>query len=123
MLLNDDRLIREIVQAARAVHDALGPGFVEPVYNKAFSLELHNRGLQLEREKMIRVIYASIVVGRHYLDLVVESRAIVELKAARSIIPVYEAQMQSYLAATDYPLGIVINFGTLQLDWKQISRS
>jgi GxxExxY protein len=120
---NDEQLTVEIIHAARAVHDALGPGYVEAVYNKAFGLELRCPGLILQREKLIRVIYGSQVVGRHYLDLVVENRAVVELKAARVIIPVYEAQMRSYLAATDYKFGLIVNFGNLDVEWKQIARS
>lgn len=119
----DEQVVVEIINAARAVHQALGPGFVESVYSKAFGLELCNRGSTIQREKMVRIIYASKVVGRHYLDLVVDNRVIVELKATRAIIPLYEVQMRSYLSATEYPFGIIVNFGALELDWKQISRS
>src|SRR5215831_5873476 len=91
MHATDEQLSIEILNAARSVHNALGPGFVEPVYNKALGVELRNCGLAVEREKLIRVVYASSVVGRHYLDLVVENRAIVELKAMRTIIPIHEA--------------------------------
>ena len=118
----NEQLTFEIVQAARAVHEALGPGFVEPVYNKAFSLELRNRGLIAEREKLIRVVYASCVVGRHYLDLVVENRAIIELKATRAIIPVFEAQMRSYLTASPYLFGLIVNFGMTELEWKEVPK-
>ena len=76
----------------------------------------------MEREKLIRVHNGATVVGRHYLDLVVEKRAIIELKAARAIIPLYEAQLRSYLTATDYPFGMIVNFGSLELEWQQISR-
>ena len=116
----DDQLIFEIIQAARAVHESLGPGFVEGIYNKAFIIELRNRKLIVEREKLIKVMYAACIVGRHYLDLVVENRAILELKAVRAIVPVFEAQMRSYLTATDYPFGLIINFGTTELEWRQV---
>src|SRR5438105_431675 len=118
----DEQLTNEIIQAARTVHATLGPGFVEPVYNKAFGIELRNLNLTVEREKIIRIIYGSAVVGRHYLDLVVEGRAVLELKASRSIIPVFEAQVRSYLTASDYSFGLIINFGTIDLDWKYIGR-
>lgn len=120
---NDEQVVIEVVQAARTVHKALGPGFVENVYNKAFAVELRNRNLIVEREKLIRVIYGSCVVGRHYLDLVVEGRAIVELKATRTIIPLYEAQMRSYLAATTFGFGLIINFGNSELEWKHVLAS
>jgi GxxExxY protein len=118
----DEQLAYEILNAARTVHETLGPGFVEPVYNKALGFELRNRGLIVEREKLIRVVYGSSVVGRHYLDLIVDNRAILELKASRAIIPVHEAQMRSYLTATSYPFGVIVNFGSIELEWKQISR-
>jgi GxxExxY protein len=112
----------EIIQAARTVHDSLGPGFVEQVYGKAFQFELRNRQLLVEREKLVRVIYASQIVGRHYLDLVVEDRMILELKATRAISPVFKAQMRSYLAATSYEMGLIINFGTIHLEWVEVTR-
>jgi GxxExxY protein len=120
---SDEQLAVEIIHAARAVHDTLGPGYVEAVYNKAFGLELRCRGFIVQREKLIRVIYGSQVVGRHYLDVVVENRAVVELKATRVIIPIYEVQMRSYLTATEYKFGLIVNFGNLGLEWKQIVRS
>jgi|SRR5579884_1995203 len=116
----DEQLTLEIVNAARAVHSALGPGFVEGIYSRAFGLEMRERDLIVQREKLIRIIYGSSIVGRHYLDLVVENRAIVELKSARAIIPVHEAQVRSYLAATAYPFALIINFGTTELEWKHI---
>ena len=117
---SDERVAFEIVQAPRTVHEALGPGFVEAVYNRAFAVELRNQNLIVEREKLIRVVYGSCVVGRHYLGLVVEGRAIVELKATRAIIPVYEAQMRSYIAATKHAFGLIINFGSLELEWRYV---
>jgi len=122
-MLRDEQLTFEIVQAARAVHGALGPGFVEVVYHRAFGLELRTRGLIVEREKLIRIVYTSSVVGRHYLDLVVDNRTIVELKASRAIIPLFEAQVRSYLAATDYAFALIVNFGGIELEWKAVSRS
>jgi GxxExxY protein len=118
----DELLTTEIIQAARAVHQALGPGFLERVYNKAFGLELRNRSLIVAHEKLIRVVSASRIVGRHYFDPVVDDRAILELKATRAIIPFHEAQIRSYLTATQYPFGIIINFGAIELEWQQISR-
>lgn len=116
----DEQLIYEIVQAARNVHVSLGPGFLESVYCKAFLWELRDRILTAEREKIIKIVYGSRVVGRHYLDLVVENRVIVELKACRGIIPLHHAQMRSYLTATSYPFGLIINFGLAELEWERV---
>ncbi|PYS28107.1 MAG: GxxExxY protein [Acidobacteria bacterium] len=76
----------------------------------------------MEREKAIKVWYASSVVGKHLLDLVVDGTVIVELKANRGIIQVHMAQMNSYLHATDYPIGVVLNFGMPELEFELIHR-
>lgn len=115
----DDQLTLEIIAAARTVHKELGPGFVEPIYNKALGLELKVRDLAVEREKLVRIFYGGCLVGRHYLDLVVDGRVILELKATRAIIPVFEAQMHSYLTASDYGLGLIVNFGSAELEWSR----
>jgi GxxExxY protein len=101
----------------------LGPGFIESIYSKAFTLELRNQNLVVEREKLVRITYGGRIVGRHLLDMVVEGRIILELKATRSIVPLFEAQMRSYLSATEYPVGMVINFGSCEVDWKELSRN
>ena len=115
-----ERLVFRIVEAARAVHLALGPGFIESIYSRALIAELKNNGFQVEREKAIKVWYASSVVGKHLLDLVVDGTVIVELKANRGIVQVHMAQMNSYLHATDYPMGVVLNFGMPELEFELI---
>lgn len=117
-----ERLVFRIVEAARAVHLALGPGFIESIYSRALIAELKNNGFQVEREKAIKVWYASSVVGKHLLDLVVDGTVIVELKANRGIVQVHMAQMNSYLHATDYPIGVVLNFGMPELEFELIHR-
>jgi GxxExxY protein len=120
MQRTNDQLVLEVLDAGRSIHKSLGPGFVESVYSKAMTLEMKARGLSVEREKLIRVVYAECVVGRHYLDMVVEGRLILELKATRVIIPVFEAQMLSYLTASEYAMGLILNFGTTDLEWKPV---
>ncbi len=115
-----ERLVFRIVEAARAVHLALGPGFIESIYSRALIAELKNNGFQVEREKAIKIWYASIVVGKHLLDLVVDGTVIVELKANRGIVQVHMAQMNSYLHATNYPIGVILNFGMPELEFELI---
>ena len=115
-----ERLVFRIVEAARAVHLALGPGFIESIYSRALIAELKNNGFQVEREKAIKVWYASSVVGKHLLDLVVDGTVIVELKANRGIVQVHMAQMNSYLHATNYPIGVILNFGMPELEFELI---
>jgi len=116
-----ERLIHDIVTAARTVHSELGPGFVESIYGRALFAELKKRGLSVEREKVIKIWYDSNIVGRHLLDLVVDEAAIVELKAMRGIVKIHMDQMNSYLHATDYPIGLILNFGMPELEYELIA--
>ena len=110
----------QIIEAAREVHQELGPGFVESIYGRALIAELKQRGLQVEREKLIKIWYGSSIVGKHRLDLVIGETVIVELKANRGIAGVHVAQMNSYLHATDYPHGLIVNFGLPDLQFERI---
>jgi GxxExxY protein len=111
-------VVYEILQAARTVHAALGPGFIESIYARALTIELRNNGFHVDRERSIKVWYGASLVGKHRLDLVVDQSVIVELKANRSLIPVNGAQMRSYLHASNYLLGLLLNFGTTELQWE-----
>src|SRR2546426_9463230 len=118
MSLEGHRLIQEILKAAQSVHSKLGCGFIESVYGRALIIELKKTDFRIEREKLIKIWYGSQIVGKHFLDLVVEETIIIELKAARAIIPVHAAQMKSYLQATGYPTGLILNFGMPELQWE-----
>ena len=117
---SDDRLVYRILEAARLVHATLGPGFIESIYGRALTAELTNRGLQVDREKAIKIWYGPRLVGKHRLDLLVDRSVIIELKANRCIIPVHIAQMNSYLHASKYPFGLILNFGSTELQWELI---
>jgi len=84
------------------------------------TVELKGNGFEVECERVIKIWYGSCCVGKHRLDLIVNQAAIIELKASRSIIPVHVAQVHSYLHATDYPFGLVLNFGTIELQWEMV---
>jgi GxxExxY protein len=113
-------LLRQIVEAAVRVHDTLGPGFLESIYSRALLAELRSHGFSIERERQIKIFYGSQVVGKHSLDLVVEKTAVVELKANLGLVPVHVAQLRSYLQATKYPFGVLLNFGTAELQWESL---
>jgi GxxExxY protein len=115
---SSERLVYRIVEAARTVHHELGPGFFESIYARALVAELKTRGLQVKREMLITIRYASIVVGKHRLDLVVDDAVVVELKANRRIVSVHLAQMNSYLHAAGYPFGMILNLGTPELEFE-----
>ena len=118
MSLEGHRLIQEILKAAQSVHSKLGCGFIESVYGRALIIELKNTDFRIEREKLIKIWYGSKIVGKHFLDLVINETVVIELKAARGIMPVHAAQMKSYLHATGYPMGMVLNFGMPELQWE-----
>jgi GxxExxY protein len=101
-----------IMQAAYEVHNQLGPGFFEAIYEEAMVCELKVRKMELERQKHIAVVYKDERIGEHILDLVVNGRIILELKAVTEIVRIHEQQALSYLKATGLPLAIVINFGS-----------
>lgn len=101
-----------VMEAVFEVHNTLGPGFVEAVYEDALAHELQLRRIPFERPKSVTISYKGKVVGKHRLDLVVADKIILELKAVKGLTDVFKAQLHSYLRATDLKLGILINFGT-----------
>ncbi len=107
----EKELSYSIMKAAFEVHNELGPGFLESIYEDALAIELRSHGLSVETQVRIPVIYKKQVVGEHFLDHLVEKRIILELKAASEIVPIHKQQALSYLKATGLQLAIVINFG------------
>lgn len=111
----------KIVGAAFAVHDYLGSGFDEKVYQEAFELELQARNIPYEREKQMTVEYKGIVLGHNFFaDFVCYNKIVVELKALAELPPVSEKQVINYLKASGHKLGLLINFGTTSLIYKRL---
>lgn len=100
-----------IMQAAFEVHNGLGPGFPEAIYEEAMNRELARRGVTLERQKRVSVIFKDELIDEFILDNVANGRVILEYKAVSEIIRIHEQQALSYLKATGFELAIVINFG------------
>jgi GxxExxY protein len=94
------------------VHQILGPGFKEAIYERAFCLELEEQGLSFECEKRILVPYKRWQIEGHKLDLIIERAVIVELKAVPRLAEIHRLQVLSYLKATGLRLGYVMNFNT-----------
>jgi GxxExxY protein len=106
-----NRLSEIVIGAAIAVHRELGPGLLESAYEACLQFELLDRGLRVERQKEQPVIYRGIRVDCGYrLDLVVEDRIILELKAVEKLLPIHEAQLMSYLRLSGCHLGLLLNF-------------
>jgi GxxExxY protein len=103
-------ITNRIIGAAIAVHRALGPGFLEDVYERALIVELTRRGIPFRSQARYAITYQGETVGDLRLDLVVEEAVIVELKAVDALAPIHTAQVISYLRATGFKLAILINF-------------
>ena len=110
--MEDASLTFKIIGCAFAVHNALGYGFLEKVYENALRIELLNAGFSVQQQTPINVYYAGQVVGEYFADLLVEGRVIVEIKAVSKLIPQHEVQLVNYLTATGSEVGLLINFGT-----------
>ena len=93
------------------MHNTLGFGFIENVYQNALSIELEKRGVECEKEKPLKVYYERVLVGDYKADIVVENKVILELKAVKDLHSAHEAQLVNYLKATDMEVGLLINFG------------
>ena len=100
-----------IMQAAFEVHNTLGSGFPEKIYEEAMARELPARGVEIERQKRVVVKYKGESLGEFFLDTVANKRVILEYKAVSEIARIHEQQALSYLKATGLELAIVINFG------------
>jgi GxxExxY protein len=109
--VKDKELTEKVIGRAYKVHNTLGSGFLEKVYENALCIELAGQGLQVRQQEPVRVLYDGHVVGDHVVDLLVEDRLIVEIKAVRQLIQQHEIQLVNYLVATQLDVGLLINFG------------
>ena len=111
-----DAVSNSIIGAAIEVHKALGPGLLEAAYESCLAFELAERGHSVERQKAVPVTYKSVQVEAGFrIDLLVEGKIIVELKAVESILPVHKAQLMTYLTLTGLRVGILVNFNVNML--------
>ena len=104
-------LTENIIKAAYAVHNTLGYGFLEKVYQNALVIELAKRGIKADSEKPIKVFYEGQIVGDYVCDLIVDDKVILELKAVKELNDIHEVQLVNYLKATGVEVGLLINFG------------
>lgn len=117
-----DEISNRIIGSAIKVHMALGPGFLESIYEAALAIQLRKDGLIVESQKEVRICYDGQEVGVHRLDMVVENAVIVELKAAKDFDASHLAQIISYLTATGLKTGLLLNFGKARLGIKRVVR-
>lgn len=106
-----DALARQVVDAAFKVHRSLGPGLLESAYEICLGVELRHRGLLCETQVPVNIAYGGVTVDSAFrLDLLVDARLIVEIKAVEKLLPVHEAQLLTYLRLSSRRLGLLINF-------------
>jgi len=116
-------LTEKIIGAAFEVHNHLGSGFLEKVYENALIRELVERGFRIETQKPIPVSYKGHLVGAYFADILVESSVICEIKAIEGLLEGHELQLLHYLKATGIPVGLLLNFGTSRVQVKRMART
>ena len=104
-------LSSQIIKCFYNVYNQLGFGFLERVYESALKIELEDAGWIVERQKPINVFYKNRLIGEYFADLVVEDKIIIELKAATTLCEEHELQLINYLKATEFEVGLLLNFG------------
>lgn len=121
--MTENEISYEIRGAIYDVYKELGPGLLESVYEEALVCELTNRGLEVERQRKVPVVYKGVLLSTELrLDVIVEDLVIVELKSVAELLPVHFKQILTYLRLTGKHLGILVNFNTDDIVHKGIHR-
>jgi len=117
---NINDLTHKIIGCAMKVHNVLGNGFLEIIYQKALAIEMRKLGLKFEQEKEMSIFYEGELIGSRRVDFFVESAVMVELKAKEQIENVHKNQAINYLEVHNIADGLLINFGGSSLDFKRV---
>lgn len=116
--MTTDKLIYEAIGSCFEVYNALGPGLLESVYEKALTQEFKLRGLNVKSQVPVDITYKGVTVGADLrLDIIVEDTLIVELKSVETLLPVHFKQVRTYMKLLDKPVGLLVNFNVS--DFKQ----
>jgi len=113
-------ITQKIIGAAMEVHRTLGNGFQEVIYQRALEIEMHNMGLNYQREFEMDIFYKKDRIGGRRVDFFVENCIMVELKALMQMEDVHLAQAMNYLEAYNVEIGLLINFGGKSLEFKRV---
>lgn len=113
-------LAYKIIELAMEVHNKLGYGFLEKVYENAMVVLLRRDGVESKQQHPIRVLFEGEVVGDYFADLLVEDKIIVELKAVEKMADAHKAQTLNYLKATGLRLAILLNFGKERVEYERL---
>jgi GxxExxY protein len=118
----DDQVTHSIIGAAMEVHNILGTGFQEVIYQRALAIELEERGIEFRREQEMPIFFKDHEVGMRRADFIIDGNVLVELKALVALEDVHLAQGLNYLKAYRLPVGLLINFGAMKLEFKRLFR-
>ena len=111
--MTENEIAREIVDVAYKIHKRLGPGLLESVYESVMAYELRKRGLRVDPQQGLPVIYDNLRMDVGFRsDLIIESKVIVEIKSIEAVAPVHKKTVLTYLRVADMRLGLLVNFGT-----------
>lgn len=115
--MDENAIAKVVVDAAYRVHVSLGPGLLESAYVVALNYELQKRGLYVETEVPIPLIYDGVVLQEmaYRADMIVEDLVVLELKSVEKLLPVHTKQLLTYLRLLDKRLGLLINFGASRI--------
>jgi GxxExxY protein len=120
--LGNSDLTDRILAAAIRVHKELGPGFLEVLYEEALAIELESSHISFERQKPIPILYHGRVIGEHRLDLLIDGKVVIELKAISALEDIHFAIVRSYLKATNLDDALLLNFASVKLTVKRVGR-
>ena len=116
--------VYQIAGAAMEVSSELGCGFLEAVYQEALAIEFTDRRIPHISQKRINIFYKGSVLNKDYIaDFLCYDQIVVEIKSIKTITGIEEAQILNYLKATKLPLGLIINFGSPQLEWRRYANT
>ncbi|MGL6340697.1 MAG: GxxExxY protein [Waterburya sp.] len=118
-----EEITYKIIGCCMKIHNILGNGFQEVIYQRCLNIELKRTGLQFGREVEQNIFYEGIQVGTRRADFTVEGKVIVELKAVINLENVHLAQAKNYVVAYNFPVGLLINFGATSLQYKKVFNS
>lgn len=113
-------LTSSILKSCFDVMNELGPGFLESVYKNALFVSLKEKRLTIEIEKPFEIYFKSQKIGFYKADMGVENLIIVELKCCQNLLPEHQAQVINYLAASNLPIGLLVNFHSKRIQYKRM---
>lgn len=113
-------LTYKIIGLAMEVHNELGFGFLEKVYENALMIQFRKENIKAENQVPLKIYFKNEIVGEYYPDIIVEDKVIIELKAVDKIINVHKAQTLNYLKGTKLKVALIINFGKEKLEYERI---